>query len=161
MRYKPSAQYIKSLQRGPRRVVVVLVSVVLLLSYLMFLGPAKSKDTPAGPFLFTGLVVGGIGLMQVRRLRETAAELSTVSYVLIDEGISVVSSDASYVIPYQGVRAVTIKRRFFSEDIAQILLKGNGGEAALPGLETPEPFLVALKERVGSVPFIEKRSFLV
>lgn len=99
--------------------------------------------------------------MQVRRLRETAAELSTVSYVLIDEGISVVSSDASYVIPYQGVRAVTIKRRFFSEDIAQILLKGNGGEAALPGLETPEPFLVALKERVGSVPFIEKRSFLV
>jgi hypothetical protein len=161
MRYKPSAQYVKSFQRGPSRVVIVLVSVMLFLGYLMFFGPAKSKDDPTGPFLFTVLVVGGIGFMQVRRLRKAAAELATVSYVLLDEGISVESSSATYVISYQGIHTVTIKRRFFSEDIAQVLLKGTGGEAALPSLETPDPFVIALRQRMGSVPFVEKRSLLV
>jgi len=139
----------------------VLVIVILILGYLTFFGSTKSKDDPIVPFLFTVLVFVVIGFMQVRRLRKTAAELATVSYVLLDEGISVESSGPSYVIPYHGIHTVTIRRRLFGGDIAQVLLKGTGGEAAFPSLETPDPFIIALRQRMGAVSFIEKRSLLV
>lgn len=161
MRYKPSARYIKSVQRGLNRVVIVLASIVLLLGYLTFFGPTKSKEEPTVPFLFTVLLVGGIGFMQVRRLRKAVAELAAGSYVLLDEGISVEWSSASHVISYESIRTVTIKRRFFNNEIAQVVLKGTGRQTALAGLETPDAFMVELRQRMGSVPFIEKRSLFV
>ena len=139
----------------------MLVCSLLFVGYLMFFGPAKSNEPPIGAFLFTVLVVAGIGFVQVRRFRKTAVELAAVSFVLVDEGISVESPSSNHVIPYRDIFAVTIKRRFFSKGIVQILLKSKGGEAALPNLETPESFIIALRQHMGSVPFNEKRSFLV
>lgn len=159
-RFKPSEKFIKSFQHGSTRMVIALMSIMILLGYLIFFGPAKYDGDPVVPFFLTALVVSGTCFMQVRRHRKTAAGLTTLSYVLLDEGISVESSGESYVILYKSILAVTIKRRFFSEDIAQILLRGAGGVAALVPLDTPDAFLMALRQRMDAVQFIEKRWFL-
>lgn len=149
------------MQRGPIKVLIVIASVILLLGYLMYFGPARPKDDPAVIFLFVALVVGTIGFMQFRQLRKTAADLAASSYVLAEEGISIESPGTSFVIPYHDICGVTIKRYLLNKEVAQILLKGQGGLAALPCLEMQESFVATLRQRVGAIPFNQKWSLVM
>lgn len=158
MRYKPTFHYISSIRRGATRALIVIASVILLMGYLVYFGPARPKEDPTVVFIFVTLIVSSIGFVQIRRARKTADGLATSSYVLAEEGISVESPDSSFMILYHDIRGVTIKRHLLNKEIAQILLRGQGGLAALPCLEMQESFIVALRQRVGAIPFNEKWS---
>lgn len=161
MRYKPTIHYISSIRRGPTRALIVIASVILLMGYLVYFGPARPKDDPTVVFIFVTLFFGTIGFVQFRQLRKTADNLAASAYVLAEEGISVESPGASFIIPYHDIRGVTIKRYLLNKEIVQILLKGQGGLAALPCLEMQESFIAVLRQRVGAIPFNEKRSLLM
>lgn len=163
MQFRPSAQYIEQFRNGPRRVIVMLAGVMCFLVWLSFFGPAKDPDPSRSMFgmTVTSVIVAGIGFVQVRRLRKTAADLAAVWFELTDEGISVESPAGRYVLKYEGIRAVSIYRRLFSAPIVRVVLHGHGGDAAFPGLEKPEKFIAALKQHLGGEKFREKRGVLV
>jgi len=149
------------MQDGSRRVVIVLASIVLLFGYLMYFGPARSRDDPTGILVIMALIAGAIGFAQIRKHRRVVAAIAATSYVIAEEGISVESPDGSFVILYSEIRGVTIKRYVLDKEIVQIFLKGQGGLAALPCLEMHESFVTALRERLSANSFDEKRSFLM
>ena len=141
----------------------MLAGVMCFLVWLSFFGPAKDPDPSRSIFgmAVTSVIVACIGFIQVRRLRKTAAHVAAVRFELADEGISVESPAGRYVLNYEGIHAVSIYRRLFSAPIVRVVLHGQGGDAAFPGLEKPEEFIAALKQHLGSEKFREKRGVLV
>jgi hypothetical protein len=141
----------------------MLVGVMCFLAYLSFFGPAKDPDPSRSLFAmtFTSTIAAGIGFFQVRRMRKTADDLSRVWFELTNEGIAVESPAGCYVLQYEGIRAVTIYRRYFSKPIARVVLHGQGGDAAFPGMEKPEEFLAELRQQIGASKFAEKRGLFV
>lgn len=156
MRYKPSASYIKSQQALPVRIVLISLGTILLLALLMFSRPAPPAREEIVSLLLMTLFIAGIGVVLVRRNRRRAGEFASVAYALVDDGILVENVDYSYVIPYQGILGIVIKRRRADNVICQVVLQGNGGEAVLPDLDEVESFVLALRERLGQVIFREK-----
>lgn len=163
MQFRPSAQYIEQLCNGQWRVIVMLAGVMCLFVWLSFFGPAKDPDPLRSMSVLAviSVMLEVIGFVQVRRLRKSAADLAAVWFELTDEGLSVDSPSGRWVLRYEGIRAVSIYRRFFSVPIARIVLHGQAGKAAFPGLEKPEEFIAALKQHLSGDKFREKRGVFV
>jgi hypothetical protein len=137
----------------------MLAGAMCFLAYLTFFGPAKDPDPSRSLFAitFSSAIAAGIGFFQIRRMRKTAYDLSRVWFELTNEGVSVESPAGCYILKYEGIRAVTIYRRYFSKPIAYVVLHGQGSDIAFPKMEKSEEFLAELRQRIGASRFTEKR----
>ena len=162
MKYRPCAQYIEMLRGSARRVILMLVGAMCFLAYLAFFGPAKDSDPSRSLFAiaFSSAIAASIGFFQIRRMRKTADDLACVWVELTSEGVSVESPAGCYTLKYEGIRAVTIYRRYFSKTIACMVLHGQGGDTAFPKMDKSEELLAELRQRASFSRFTEKRVVL-
>lgn len=159
MHYKPSEKYIESVRIQPARATIILACTITLLGYFMFSDADTETQDLVWPFAFVCLFVGAIVFVQIRRGRGAVLQLGATTYAVTDEGIVVEAPEIRPVVPLQAVQHVLIKRRLIGEGITQIALGTQEGEFALPELDASESFVLELRQRLGAVPFIERRSW--
>jgi hypothetical protein len=162
MEYQLARAYVRMRENGPRRAVLMIVTVMAILAGGSFLGGTPKGHDPielAISFGITALVMGTMLFFQIRVMRRALVNLSKVRFILTDGGLSVVDPSTSQLLNYNAIRSVDVLRGLFGDTIKGLAVKTEMGTVVIPNLEHLGQFVADLKRRLPTVPFSEKRKW--
>jgi hypothetical protein len=140
---------------------VLAVAFALFAANAVWLRGVPSDGSALVPLLLTAAVVVVIGLVQAKRMRSVTEALSSVSAEVTREGVALESSSGRRVIEPAQVRQVVLFRAPFSETVAYVGLRLEGGVAVLPPLEDNGAFASDLRAAMPHVEQVKKRKLLL
>lgn len=163
MEYRHSVEYLQMRKNGPRRMVIMLTSVMAFLGFLTFVGPAPAPDVAdaIGPFVITLLIVIAIGAFQVRAARRAIAELSTIRFELSNAGINYSSSAGQRFLKYEVIKEIRAFRPWTKRDPRIVHFKTTEGDLGVAGLENLASFLDEVRRHSPNARYREERSVFV
>lgn len=150
-------------KNGPRRMVIMLASVMTVLGLLTFVGPAPApnKADAIGPFAIVLLVIIAIGVFQVRAAQRAIAELSTIRFELTGDGINYSSNARQRLLKYEVIEEIKAYRPWTKGDPRVVNFKTTEGDFGVAGLENLALFLEEVRRHAPNALYRQERSVFV
>lgn len=161
MRHKVSEKYITMRRGGPRRLFIMMSSVLALFALLAFSQRNHPDNTSPFGALFAITVAGAIGVFQSRRMSKTTTELESLIIEAASEGIALETSGVRHVFSAAQVSKVLMYRTYFSPDIYCTGLQVESHLIALPPMEQNDAFIAELRLAAPHAEFLFRRQLIV
>lgn len=162
MRHKVSEKYITMRRGGPRRLFIMMSSVLALFALLAFSQRNHPDNaSPFGPLVIVIATTGAIGFFQSRRMSKTTTELESLTVEVTSEGIALETPGVRHVFRAAQVSKVLMYRTYFSPNIYCTGLQVESHLIALPPLEQNDAFIAGLRVAAPHAQFLVRRQLIV
>ena len=160
MEYRLGADYLRMRNNGPRRAVLMVLCVALLLALMTFVPsytPPIKETLP--PFLITFAIIGAITLFQITHIRRGLRILPEIRYRIDANGITFVYPSAHQVLEFDGIRKITVVRGRWNGRISKVVLNAALGDIPVVGLDNFDQFIREASEHRRDLEIRETRTW--
>lgn len=162
MLHKVSEKYITMRRGGPRRIFIMMSSVLALFALLALSLPSHPDNTSSfGSWIPVITVAGAIAFFQSRRMSKATTELESLTVEATSEGVAIETPGLRQVLNAALVLKVLLYRTYFSPGIYCIGLQLENHLIALPPLERNDDFIAELRLAAPHAQFLVRRQLIV
>jgi hypothetical protein len=161
MHHKVSEKYITMRRGGPRRLFIMMSSVLALFALLAFF-PRNHPDntSPFGSLVAIAVAVA-IGFFQSRRMSKATTELECLTVEVTGDGIALETPGLRQVLSAAQVSKILLYRKVFSPGTYCIGFQIGSRLVVLPPLEQNDAFIAELRLAAPHAQFLVRRKLIV